>query len=88
MWGIQQLYGYSYLDWFRLEPDPIGHLMDYGGIVAGDTPDLLNLLDLILFGSDLNLEHALNNLRYHTSLIRLIAQEGKENKPLLVLIVK
>ncbi|MNC17337.1 hypothetical protein D3C75_652120 [compost metagenome] len=54
----------------------------------GDAPDLLNLLDLILFGSDLNLEHAFNNLRYHTSLIRLIAQEGKENKPLLVLIMK
>ncbi|OMD64694.1 hypothetical protein BSK62_17145 [Paenibacillus odorifer] len=29
--------------WFRLEPDPIGHLMDYGGIVEGYTPDSIKL---------------------------------------------
>jgi hypothetical protein len=28
---------------FRLEPDPIGHLMDYDGIVEGYTPDYINL---------------------------------------------
>ncbi|MNC83474.1 hypothetical protein D3C75_1374510 [compost metagenome] len=25
--------------WYREEPDPIGHLMDYGGIVEGYTPE-------------------------------------------------
>ncbi|MEK4451660.1 hypothetical protein [Paenibacillus sp. FSL L8-0506] len=29
--------------WFRLDPDPIGHLMDYGGIVEGYTPDSIKL---------------------------------------------
>ncbi|OME29394.1 hypothetical protein NSS98_25275 [Paenibacillus sp. FSL E2-0274] len=29
--------------WFRLEPDPIGHLMDYGGIVEGYTPDSIKI---------------------------------------------
>lgn len=29
--------------WFRMEPDPIGHLMDYGGIVGGYTPDSIKL---------------------------------------------
>ncbi|MEK3735732.1 hypothetical protein NYE47_01030 [Paenibacillus sp. FSL H7-0941] len=29
--------------WFRLEPDPIGHLMDYGGTVEGYTPDSIKL---------------------------------------------
>ncbi|MEI2400428.1 hypothetical protein NSU01_05835 [Paenibacillus sp. FSL H8-0259] len=25
--------------WYREDPDPIGHLMDYGGIVEGYTPE-------------------------------------------------
>ncbi|MEK5397437.1 hypothetical protein [Paenibacillus sp. FSL K6-2859] len=29
--------------WYREEPDPIGHLMDYGGIVEGYTPDYIKL---------------------------------------------
>ncbi|OME07839.1 hypothetical protein BSK64_06160 [Paenibacillus odorifer] len=29
--------------WFRLDPDPIGHLIDYGGIVEGYTPDSIKL---------------------------------------------
>ncbi|OME09866.1 hypothetical protein [Paenibacillus odorifer] len=29
--------------WFRLDPDPIGHLMDYGGIVEGYTPDSIKI---------------------------------------------
>ncbi|MDH6427295.1 MULTISPECIES: hypothetical protein [unclassified Paenibacillus] len=29
--------------WFRLAPDPIGHLMDYGGIVEGFTPESIKI---------------------------------------------
>ncbi|MEK4236494.1 hypothetical protein [Paenibacillus sp. FSL H7-0714] len=29
--------------WFRMEPDPICHLMDYGGFVEGYTPDSIKL---------------------------------------------
>ncbi|GEM_PF-4501083 len=29
--------------WFRLEPDPIGHLMDYGGLVEGYTPESIKI---------------------------------------------
>ncbi|MEK3658191.1 hypothetical protein NSQ29_01350 [Paenibacillus sp. FSL F4-0236] len=29
--------------WYREDPDPIGHLMDYGGIVEGYTPDSIKL---------------------------------------------
>ncbi|AIQ24251.1 hypothetical protein NSQ90_15985 [Paenibacillus sp. FSL H7-0737] len=29
--------------WFRLEPDPIGNLMDYVGIVEGYTPESIKL---------------------------------------------
>ncbi|WP_449602475.1 hypothetical protein [Paenibacillus sp. Marseille-Q9583] len=29
--------------WFRLEPDPVGHLMDYGGIVEGYTPESIKI---------------------------------------------
>ncbi|WP_313640341.1 hypothetical protein [Paenibacillus sp.] len=29
--------------WFQQEPDPIGHLMDYGGIIEGYTPDSIKL---------------------------------------------
>ncbi|WP_339246939.1 hypothetical protein NST58_06770 [Paenibacillus sp. FSL R10-2796] len=29
--------------WFRLEQDPMGHIMDYGGIVEGYTPDSIKL---------------------------------------------
>lgn len=29
--------------WFRLDPDPIGHLMDYGGIVEGYTPESIKI---------------------------------------------
>ncbi|AIQ69517.1 hypothetical protein PGRAT_19170 [Paenibacillus graminis] len=29
--------------WFRLEPDPIGHMMDYGGIVEGYSPESVKI---------------------------------------------
>lgn len=29
--------------WYREDPDPIGHLMDYGGIVEGYTPDSIKI---------------------------------------------
>jgi len=29
--------------WFRVDPDPVGHLMDYGGIVEGYTPDSIKI---------------------------------------------
>ncbi|MEK3660017.1 hypothetical protein NSQ29_10655 [Paenibacillus sp. FSL F4-0236] len=29
--------------WYREDPDPIGNLMDYGGIVEGYTPDSIKL---------------------------------------------
>ncbi|MEK3718890.1 hypothetical protein [Paenibacillus sp. FSL R7-0333] len=29
--------------WYREEPDPIGHLMDYGGIVEGYTPESIKI---------------------------------------------
>ncbi|MFD2411987.1 hypothetical protein [Paenibacillus rhizoplanae] len=30
--------------WYSEEPDPIGNLMDYGGIVEGDTPDSIKIV--------------------------------------------
>jgi hypothetical protein len=29
--------------WYREDPDPIGHLMDHGGIVEGYTPESIKL---------------------------------------------
>lgn len=29
--------------WFRLDPDPVGHLMDYGGVVEGYTPETIKI---------------------------------------------
>ncbi|KUP22432.1 hypothetical protein AWJ19_27850 [Paenibacillus sp. DMB5] len=29
--------------WFRHDPDPVGHLMDYGGIVDGYTPESIKI---------------------------------------------
>jgi hypothetical protein len=29
--------------WYREDPDPSGHLMDYGGIIEGYTPDSIKL---------------------------------------------
>jgi hypothetical protein len=29
--------------WFRIEPDPIGHLMDYGGIVEAYSPESIKI---------------------------------------------
>ncbi|OMF30988.1 hypothetical protein BK132_06040 [Paenibacillus sp. FSL H8-0259] len=29
--------------WYREDPDPIGHLMDYGGIVEGYTPESIKI---------------------------------------------
>jgi hypothetical protein len=29
--------------WFRLDPDPIGHLINYGGVVEEFTPDSITL---------------------------------------------
>lgn len=29
--------------WYREEPDPNGHLMDYGGIIEGYTPDSIKI---------------------------------------------
>lgn len=29
--------------WYREDSNPIGHLMDYGGIVEGYTPDLIKI---------------------------------------------
>lgn len=29
--------------WCREDPDPIGHLMDYGGIVEGYTPESIKI---------------------------------------------
>ncbi|WP_379143688.1 hypothetical protein [Paenibacillus sp. sgz500992] len=29
--------------WYREDPDPIGHLMDYGGLVEEFTPDDIKL---------------------------------------------
>ncbi|MEK3771082.1 hypothetical protein MKY14_21300 [Paenibacillus sp. FSL R5-0887] len=29
--------------WYRETPDPIGHLMDYGGLVEGYTPDSIKI---------------------------------------------
>jgi hypothetical protein len=29
--------------WYRESPDPIGHLMDYGGLVEGYTPDSIKI---------------------------------------------
>lgn len=30
--------------WYREDPDPIGHLMDYGGIVEGYTPESIKIV--------------------------------------------
>lgn len=43
--------------WFRSEDDPEGHIMDYGGIVEGYTPDSIKVAGAILLGKGLNLEH-------------------------------
>lgn len=29
--------------WYREYPDPIGHLMDYGGIIEGYTPESIKI---------------------------------------------
>ncbi|GGG13973.1 hypothetical protein GCM10010912_67990 [Paenibacillus albidus] len=29
--------------WYREEPDPIGHLMDYGGLVEGYSPETIKI---------------------------------------------
>ncbi|WP_375103755.1 hypothetical protein ACDZ28_32605 [Paenibacillus sp. RS8] len=29
--------------WYRESPDPIGHLMDYGGVVEGYTPESIKI---------------------------------------------
>ncbi|WP_342480018.1 hypothetical protein NST07_20425 [Paenibacillus sp. FSL L8-0340] len=29
--------------WYREDPDPIGHLIDYGGIVEGYTPESIKI---------------------------------------------
>ncbi|WP_445935349.1 hypothetical protein [Paenibacillus sp. FSL L8-0463] len=31
--------------WYREDPDPIGHLIDYGGIVEGYTPESIRVAD-------------------------------------------
>ncbi|AWV35138.1 hypothetical protein [Paenibacillus odorifer] len=31
--------------WYREDPDPIGHLMDYGGIVEGYTSEFIKISD-------------------------------------------
>ncbi|MNI95254.1 hypothetical protein D3C73_1534940 [compost metagenome] len=31
--------------WYREDPDPVGHLMDYGGIVQGYTPESIKIND-------------------------------------------
>lgn len=29
--------------WYREDPDPIGHLMDYGGLVEGYSPETIKI---------------------------------------------
>ncbi|MEK4047594.1 hypothetical protein NSU18_28715 [Paenibacillus sp. FSL H8-0048] len=38
--------------WYQAEPDPIGHLMDYGGLVEGYTPESIKIA-----GALFNREH-------------------------------
>jgi hypothetical protein len=31
--------------WYREDPDPIGHLMDYSGLVEGYSPETIKIAD-------------------------------------------
>ncbi|MCL6605614.1 MAG: hypothetical protein K6T94_22345 [Paenibacillus sp.] len=35
--------------WYREEPDPVGQIMDYGGIVEGYSPETIKISDSWFF---------------------------------------